>query len=135
MEFYIAEDSLRYFVSDCAGKRNQHRFCERFRHESVYDFMMVSGKRHKVTALGTESQFYGVFQQKADMEIAEIGPDDIKSKDASLTPFEQSLLGAAFLYATIEYFAHEHGHGVLVDVVPYPEKGIPCCQTGGRVKP
>ena len=54
--------------------------------------MMVSGKRHKVTALRTESQFHGVFQQKADMEIAEIGPDCIKSKDASLTPFEQSLL-------------------------------------------
>ena len=56
MEFYVAEDFLRYFVSYGAVQRHEHGLCERKRHKLLDYRKMLADKRHEVSRLRTEAQ-------------------------------------------------------------------------------
>lgn len=124
MIFYVAEDLLRYFVSDCSVQRDQHAVCKREGHEFLHYRIMLPDKRHKIMRLRTEAKGHGQLEKKTDMEIAEVGLDRVEEEDVFFTPFEKALLVDPILDHTVQDLAHEHRHGVLEHVVPYAQKRV-----------
>ena len=129
MIFYVAEDFLRYFVSDWSVQRDQHGVCERKGHELLHDRIMFSYKWHKILRLRAESERNSQFEQEADVEVAEVGPDRVKEQYVLFTPFEKTLLVSSILDDTVKDLAHEHRHGILEHAVPYAQKRM----LGGKV--
>ena len=132
VKFYVAEDFLRYFVSECSGEGDQHRFCEGEGHKALSYRIMVTDERGQVLGFGTEAEGYCKFEEEADVEIAEVSPDAVQQEDILFAPLEKSLLGDSVPDYTVEDFAEEHCHRVLEDIVPYPQKGVLRDNIAGR---
>lgn len=124
MEFDVAEEILRYFVSDLSVEGNQHAFCEGLLHEPFHDRVVVSREWYEVLALGAESQSGGEFQKEMDVEVAEVALYGVQKQDLPFAPFEQSGLHRSVLDRAVQDLAHEHGHRVLVDVGPDAVEGV-----------
>lgn len=117
VEFYVAEDLLRYFISDSAVEGNEHGFCDGQYHELLHYREMVADKRHKVLSLRAEAECYCKFEEESQMEIREIRAYRIQKKDVLFTPLEETLLIGPVLHDSVQDFAEEHGHGILEHVV------------------
>ena len=92
MEFDIAEDFLRYFISYLSGERNEHGFCKRFLYEFFNDREVVSCEWSQVLCLRAESEGYSELKKKSDVEVAEVASDGVQQLYALLAPFIQTLL-------------------------------------------
>ena len=95
---------------------------------------MFSCERHYVAGFGAESQGYAQLQQKTDVEIAEIVLQGIQKQYILDAPLEESILFRTILYYPVQSLAHEHGHGILVNAVPYAKKRISCGKVAGCIE-
>ena len=86
VEFDIAEDFLRYFISHLSGQRDEHGFGERTLNEFLNDREVFACKRSQVLRLRAESEGDGEFKKESDMKIAEVASDGVQQLDAFLTP-------------------------------------------------
>ena len=86
VEFDIAEDFLRYFISHLSGQRDQHGFGERTLDESFHDREVGSGERSEIPSLRAESERDGQFEEESDVEVAEVAFYRVKQLYAFLAP-------------------------------------------------
>ena len=134
VEFDIAEDFLRYFISHLSGQRNEHGFGERTLDESFNDGEVLACERLETLCLWTESEGYGQLEQESDMEIAEIAFYRVQQLYAFLAPLEKPLFVATLLDDPVEYFAHEKGHGILEHIASDSVQRIFRVQVAGDEK-
>ncbi len=119
MEFDIAEDFFRYFISCQTVQRYKHGLGEREGHEFLDNGIMVADEGHEILRRRAESEGDGQFKQKPYMEIAEIRRDGIQEHDVLAGPFVEALLIRPLLYHAVQHLAYEHGHGILEHVAAY----------------
>ena len=56
VEFYVTQDFFRDFISDLAGKGNEHGLGERTLYESFYNRIVGASERNQVLRFRAESQ-------------------------------------------------------------------------------
>lgn len=124
MEFEVAEDGIRDFVAGCAVQGDEHRGGEIGLHELLHCGVIVADKGLEITGFGAEAEGDREFEEKADVEVAEVGLYCIQKQDDLLTPLVESLFISTVLDRAVEHFAHEHGHGIFEHVVTDTQKRV-----------
>ena len=124
MEFYVAEDFLRYFISCDTVQRDKHGFRKRNRHETLYERIVVTDEGHKVAGLWTEAESNRKFKKESYVKIAEVDADGIQQEDILLAPLEKAFFISSFPHDPVKDLAHEHRHGILENVITDAQKGV-----------
>lgn len=131
MEFNVAEDLLGDFISYRAVEGDEHGLGEGGLHEALDGGIVIADKRLEVTGFRTETKGYGEFEEKPQMEVAEVVLHGVQQEDVPFAPFIETLFCRTFLDDPVEDFAHEHGHGVLEDVAADSEQRVSGSEIAG----